>query len=48
MSDDPLSESIILVLSSNVAESGKTRHFVCAYNAYTGLSYIGISGKSES
>ena len=48
MSDDPLSESLFLVMSNATSESGRTRYLVCAYNAHTGLSYIGISGVSNS
>ncbi|MBO8479371.1 MAG: hypothetical protein IAB80_10880 [Bacteroidetes bacterium] len=43
LSDDPLSESIFIVLSEASGETAEAKYSVCAYNARTGLSYIGTS-----
>lgn len=48
LSDDPLSESILIILSEAACGSSAGKYSVCAYNARTGLSYIGTSGSIDS
>ncbi len=48
LSDDPLSESILIVLSEASCDTSGSKYSVCAYNARTGLSYIGTSGNIGS
>ena len=40
MSDDPLSNSIFMVMGDS-SDENRERFFVCAWSARTGLSYIG-------
>jgi len=40
MSDDPLSGRIFMVMGDS-SDENRERFFVCAWSAYTGLSYIG-------
>ena len=48
LSDDPLSESILIILSEASCDTAGSKYSVCAYNARTGLSYIGTPGSLES
>ena len=41
MSDDPLSNSVYMVMGSASDESQEGGFVVCAWSARTGLSYIG-------
>jgi hypothetical protein len=48
MSDDPLSESILIVVSDASCDAAGAKYSVCTYNVRTGLSYIGTSGNIDS
>ncbi len=41
LSDDPLSESVLIILSEASRDTAGVKYSVCAYSARTGLSYIG-------
>ncbi len=48
MSDDPLSNSVFMVMGSTSDEGQEGGFFVCAWSAYTGLSYIGTPSSTIS
>ena len=47
MSDDPLSNSIFMVMG-NTSDEGQEAFSVCAWSARTGLSYIGTPSSTVS
>ena len=47
MSDDPLSNSIFMVMGST-SDEGQEAISVCAWSARTGLSYIGTPNSTIS
>ena len=48
MSDDPLSNSVYMVMGSTSDEGQEGGFFVRAWSAHTGLSYIGTPGSTIS
>ena len=48
MSDDPLSNSVFMVMGSTSDEGQEGGYCVCAWSAHTGLSYIGTPNSTIS
>ena len=48
MSDDPLSNSVFMVMGSTSDEGQESGFCVCAWSARAGLSYIGIPSSTIS
>ena len=48
MSDDPLSNSVYMVMGSTSDEGQEGGFCVCAWSARTGLSYIGTPNSTIS
>ena len=48
MSDDPLSNSVFMVMGSTSDEGQESGFCVCAWSAHTGLSYIGTPSSTIS
>ena len=48
MSDDPLSNSVYMVMGSTSDEGQEGGFFVCAWSVHTGLSYIGTPSSTIS